>query len=289
MAAAGAAMLAAPASAQSTNDYDKLPATLTVNAVIRDFKGADQPGGHPDFESYSGGNIRVGLVRSTLGDDGKPRVASLSGKLVSSNWKDKSGRIIMPGLYDPSRGDVAGSYASSTPANIKSVDGFASWYNDVPGVNMTSNVPLTLVRTPGTNRYVMDSATQDPWKGLGGFFPINGAMYGNYSTTGRNFHFTTEIEATFMYSTKTANVFMFSGDDDVWVFIDGKLVMDLGGLHPRCEQYLDLSRLGWLEDGKSYTLKIFHAERHTTQSNFRMETTLNLKSVSAPTTSALYD
>lgn len=290
--ASSAVVMSAQAVAQQapeTMDVDKLPASITVNAVIRDFKGAGLAGGHPDFEAYSGSAARVGLVRDTFGEDGKPVLASTSGQLITTEWKDAAGRAIYPLLFGTAAGDKAGAFAASTPKNITSADSFSSWYNDVPGVNMTANVPLTMVRTPGTNRYVIDSASHAPWKDLGGFFPINGALYGNFSSWEKNFHFTTEIEATFMYDADTENVFKFSGDDDVWVYVDGKLVMDLGGLHPRKEQTLDLSRLAWLVDGKSYTLKVFHAERRTSESNFRMETTLNLLSVNAPTSAALHD
>lgn len=289
--ACGAAMVSAQAMAQAPTsmDVDKLPTAITVNAVVRDFRGASQNGGHPDFEAYSGSAARIGLVNDTLAEDGKPVLASTSGKLITTEWKDAAGRSIYPVLTGIRAGDMAGGFAASTPKNITSADSFASWYNDVPGVNMSANVPLRMVRTPGTNRYVIDSAAHAPWVDLGGFFPINGALYGNFSSWGKNFHFTTEIEATFMYDADMENIFSFSGDDDLWVYVDGKLVMDLGGLHPRKDQTLDLSRLPWLEDGKSYTLKVFHAERRTSQSNFRMETTLNLVAVDAPTAAALHD
>jgi fibro-slime domain-containing protein len=54
-------------------------------------------------------------------------------------------------------------------------------------------------------------------------------------------------------------------------------------------QTIELDRLDWLEDGRSYSLSFFFAERHTTQSNFRIETTLELRTVQLPPTAALYD
>ena len=71
--------------------------------------------------------------------------------------------------------------------------------------------------------------------------------------------------------------------------INGKLVIDLGGLHPRREQTVNLNDLGFLENGSSYRFKIFHAERRTSESNFRMETTIQFRAVEPPVTSALFD
>jgi|CZKU01.1.fsa_nt_gi hypothetical protein len=44
--------------------------------VVRDFKGINEPGGHPDFEAFSGKDVTPGLVGSLLGTDQKPVYAS---------------------------------------------------------------------------------------------------------------------------------------------------------------------------------------------------------------------
>ncbi|MBK8266358.1 MAG: fibro-slime domain-containing protein [Nannocystis sp.] len=84
-------------------------------------------------------------------------------------------------------------------------------------------------------------------------------------------HLTTEIHSFFQYS--GGETFTFQGDDDVWVFINKKLVIDLGGVHGVSTQSVNLDSLG-LEPGNVYPIEVFHAERHTVQSNFRIDTTI---------------
>jgi len=156
-------------------------------------------------------------------------------------------------------------------------------------VNLSARLPITLVRQPGTDLYVFDDQQDERYASLGGFFPINGRLFGNSSGEDRNFHFTYEIDAEFVYHQGRGDVFTFRGDDDVWVFIDGRQVIDLGGVHSVSEQTINLDRLGWLQDGQTFSLKFFFAERHRSQSNFHIETTLQLRSVHLPPVSALFD
>lgn len=283
-----AGLAAMPGTALAQGD-DNLPASLKLDAVIRDFKAHNEPGGHPDFQRYSG-STTIGLVKQYLGEDRVPVVNDLRGLKITSEFKDGQGRNINPILFNPELGDRQGAVTPGSSSNgLTSESDFAKWYKDVPGVNVSASVELTLERVPGTNKYVFDSASHEPYKSIGGFFPINDKLFGNYASTGKNFHFTTEVRTSFIYERDSGQSFKFTGDDDVWVFIDDRLVIDLGGLHSRKEQYLDLDRLDWLQDGRTYTLDIFHAERRTTQSNFRIETTLQLRAVELPPTAALFD
>lgn len=292
-----AGLVAAPASAQqsaggsSGGDSVSLPDTLSLTGVVRDFKARDNQG-HADFQRppTAGFGHYVGMVANDLDEDGKPAFAG-GGFKVSSNWRDAAGRNRIENKpYIASRsGDANGAKASSAGGALTTADNFRQWFRDIPGVNQSKQLTLTLQRVPNTNTYTFNDRNDSRYSTLGGFFPVNGELFGNYSTTGKNFHFTFELETEFIYERGTGQVFTFTGDDDVWVFIDNKLVIDLGGVHGAISQSIELDRLSWLDNGRSYKLKFFFAERHTTQSNFRIDTTLRLRSVDPPATSGQYD
>ncbi|MEM6333366.1 MAG: fibro-slime domain-containing protein [Planctomycetota bacterium] len=247
--------------------------TIELTGTLRDFTEE-----HPDmnFPDKSFG-VKTGLVMSELGEDGKPIL-------------DTSG--------DSTRGMISGP------------DSFDQWYRDVPGVNIS--IPLTIT---------LDNGRDEPGgvysfakEGSGNyFFPANGLGFNDMQTvsTGtHNFYFTYEINTEFTYfdpdnrdldgdgvashedDDDGAMVFTFTGDDDVWVFINGKLAVDIGGVHGQASRSVNLDEqaeeLG-LEPGGTYSLHFFFAERHVTESNFRIDTTLQLQSVPPTTVSPLYD
>ena len=145
---------------------------------------------------------------------------------------------------------------------ITSAATFDQWYRDVPGTNVSFGVRIPLT-SMGGGMYDFQSNA---------FFPLDGesASFGNEGNS-HNFHFTTEVHLKFIY--RAGQTFSFTGDDDLWMFIDGLLAMDLGGLHPQTGGSVNLDTLG-LIDGHEYTMDIFHAERHTQESNFRITTSI---------------
>lgn len=272
--------------------YGSHPAYITIEGVARDFRERRVEGGHPDFERQpsSGFGHYVRMVADDLDDHNKPQFAS-TGYKVSTVAKDAQNQpLIGPKPYIAAwAGDRNQTVSASQGGACTTAEALAQWFRNVAGVNMVSNYPITLVREPGTNQYVFDDRSTEHFSDLGGFFILNGEGYGNSHNDNRNFHFTYELATAFTYEEGAGQVFTFDGDDDVWVFIDGKLVIDIGGVHSRVTQTINLDRLEWLEDGENYELRFFFAERHRTQSNFRIETTINLREIDMPQATAVYD
>ncbi len=93
------------------------------------------------------------------------------------------------------------------------------------------------------------------------------------TTPGRNQHFCFESHAKFTY--KKGQKFGVRGDDDIWIFIGGKLAIDLGGTHMAAPGYADLSLLTDKNDeplvvGNTYDIDIFFCDRRTTMSNMNI-------------------
>lgn len=288
-AAATVAVMAIPAGAADVDGAADPPAQLELTGVVRDFRERTARGGHPDFEREPDYGFRhyMGNIADRLGDDGRP-VFTGAGFLVDEQWTDAAGKPIYYGLFDSGRGDSAGRQGPASTGGVDSAESFNAWFRDTPGVNLSSALTLKLTRS-ASDSYVFDDKLDPLYRNKGGFFPIDGALFGNPGgSPNHNFHFTFELHTRFTYDAAAHQMFKFVGDDDVWVFIDGNLVIDIGGVHPAVEQYVQLDRLG-LKDGGTYTLDFFFAERHRTQSNFRIETNLQLETAVQPTITAGYD
>jgi fibro-slime domain-containing protein len=217
----------------------------TLVGVVRDFKGVNEPGGHPDFEAFQGDHATPGLVQSTLGGDDKP---------------------VYAGNCDASNGGGNCPYGQQ----MNSKADFDEWYRYVPGADKPYLVYLQFVEDKNTHISTFKSSL---------FFPLDGAGFGDSGkgTDGKphDFGFTTEIHTKFQYN--GGEKFTFTGDDDLWVFINKKLAIDLGGLHPPETATVDLDQAAGMlgiEKGTIYALDLFHAERHTEGSNFRVDTNL---------------
>ncbi|ATB46657.1 DUF4215 domain-containing protein [Corallococcus macrosporus] len=227
------------------------PAQVSIPVVYRDFRGYDLPAsnglprGHIDFENKNAGH-ELGIMANRLDANGRPVYAK------------------------------EGQPSNNTNGRVA----FDQWYRDESASNINKTVVSSLVLDRQQNgSYVFDDQT---------FFPLDDEplFSGSWVASGdeplrndnsggrRNFSFTSEARYWFEY--KGSEVLTFRGDDDVWVFINGRLALDLGGVHGAMNGTVDVASMASslsLRQGGIYEVVVFQAERHTSASSYRL--TLN--------------
>lgn len=241
--------------------------------------------GDVDKTTWTGGNAAKDSILDDL-------IYLISNDFGSGGCQSTGGKAML-GMVEQALGPngVPKRNSSNFPENCHVTDWLDYWFQpieigqDAAGKKYTNSTCRDLeLKLDDEGYWFGQKNSSSPEKGL--FFlddfeyldsaqTVKNIFYDHLSGSGgfHNFGFTMKFQAKFEYV--RGQKFEFKGDDDVWVFINNRLVVDIGGQHAEVSGAVDLDTLGLVE-GKEYPFHIFYVERHTSSSNFMMRTSMDL-------------
>lgn len=229
-------------SVQTTSSYgtestvDSAASGITINMFNYDtdkintnhsLKFSDGKGQSDDYNNWTGSATpRTDIMKNTLGSGSYPTLNKGNKESTSYLFSTASGtgKEVYPDANYLFKKDADGYYEYDSATNFAQFD--------------EKTKKFTVYKVPGSCSSAVDLQT-DPKHGS--FFPFNtlgnSTYRGIYEISGNpDFHFGMTMSAKFIQPKDgkikdNDMVFEFSGDDDVWVYIDGVLVLDIGGIH----------------------------------------------------------
>jgi fibro-slime domain-containing protein len=243
-----AALLLLSAAVWSTASFKD---TIHVPVTIWDFH-SDRS--NPEFERNYRIGLHTGMVDSVLDANHHPVLGPLpyfNNEIARWFVPWTPGDFTIP-TYTQT-GGVAG-YVSTGPTTVDYDTAFKN-------IRIDTFLVFTLVQgSAGSYEYINNE-----------FFPIDDRGFGIESNS-HNYGFTMELHWTFVKVPGLS--FEFTGDDDVWAYMNGKLVMDIGGIHLPESGLVLVDSIPGLVNGQRYAFDFFSAERHVTGSVIRITTNI---------------
>ena len=230
--------------------------------------GLDQNGNLTELKTCSGHVL--GMVQDTLVDGVPARVDSLVYPWAQCSAAREVEKWFIPQVVAK---DAAGNeYKNAVCRDISlSLDEEGFWLADFTNEEGDCNDTINPGFYPIDDFKYLDSAKTI----------LNPKFDWDISGCRHNYSFAMKVSAQFKYV--KGQYFEFRGDDDVWVFINNRLVVDIGGCHSPVEGGVNLDTIGQndpslkLVEGREYPFHIFFSERNATGSNFKMRTSINLQ------------
>ncbi len=228
--------------------------TLFVPVTYYDFH-SDRS--NPEFECPHASGVRWGMVADTLDEEFKPvpganPYLNLSVRKWFRSWLP--GDFLVPN-YSPSASYMQHNDSSIETGAPVAFSGFTSAEHDTAFKNRVVE-DFLVFQHQGNGVYTFENDS---------FFPLDNRGFGNEwnntsETSSHNHSFA--MEMVWKIIMERGLCLPFRANGDLWVFVDNKLVLDLGGFHSLIEDTLKLDDLG-LEEGKVYDLRVFYAQRHS--------------------------
>ncbi len=239
------------------------PSTLKVPVIFYDFHSDSS---NPEFEiSPPGSAVKKGMVAGKLDAQRKPTLgnAPFFNRRIE-HWF----RLWSPG--DFSIYNYFGENSDNGEFKASRFDRYSGLATGLVTLDHDTSFKNLVIQDTLVFRYQQGSAGNYEYENSN-FFPLDGKGFG---AEGRehNYSFTMELHWTF---TKVPGLtFNFTGDDDVWGFVNDSLVLDIGGIHRPEWGSFSVDNIPGLVAGQQYTFDLFYAERHVTGSNIRITTNI---------------